>query len=192
VAAGPPGQQPLLAGPRSSGAQERSQGRSNARSAGAGVQASPSFRPTSAAGAAGRGTGAGAGAARPLLPQPVLAELELPCQSIRLDQLLPGLLTIRFLPALRGAAQPATQLAFTGVLAASSPPLGCRDGACDPRGDLELRVSAVAISALDPQGLPVSLPQAFLARGSCSVAARQVICRAWVAAERRWRAEAHW
>ncbi|MEB3271242.1 MAG: hypothetical protein VKJ44_06305 [Synechococcus sp.] len=152
------------------------------------------------------GRGAGDGAARPLsfrpgpgpagaaalLPQPVLAETELPCQSVRLDQLLPGLLTIRFVPALRRAAQPATQLAFTGVLAASSPPLGCRDGTCDPRGDLELRVSAVAISGLDPQGLPVSLPQALLARGSCSVAARLVICQAWVAAQRHWRAEAYW
>lgn len=158
--------------------------------------------------AAGRGAGAGRGAAaaRPLssrsgptaagaaalLPQPALTETELPCQSVRLDQLLPGLLTIRFLPALRGATQAATQLAFTGMLAASSSPLGCRDGACDLGGDLELRVSAVAISGLDSQGLPVSLPQAFLARGSCSVGARLVICQAWVAAQQSWSAQARW
>lgn len=154
------------------------------------MPASPSFRPTGAVVAAGRDTGTGA--ARPLLPQPVPAEMELPCQSVRLDQLLPGLLTIRFLPALRGGRRPPPQLVFTGMLAASSPPLACRDGACDPRGDLELRVSAVAISELDPQGLPVSLPQAFLARGSCSVAARRLLCQAWVAAQRSWRAEAHW
>lgn len=121
-----------------------------------------------------------------------LAELELPCRSVRLDQQLAGLLTIRFLPSLRGASLPATQLAYTGVLTPGSQPLGCRAGRCDLQGDLELQVSAVAVSALDRQGLPTGLPQAFLARGSCSVAERRVVCQARASLEQSWTAQARW
>lgn len=124
-------------------------------------------------------------------PQETL-ELEQPCRSVRLDQQLAGLLTIRFLPSLRGASQPATQLTYTGVLAPRSQPMGCRAGRCDLQGDLELRVSAVAISALDRMGLPIGLPQAFLARGYCSVAERRVNCQARVSAQRSWAARARW
>lgn len=115
------------------------------------------------------------------------AEL-LPCRSVRLDQQLAGLLSIRFLPAPRGRTAPAQQLLFAGVLLPGSQPMRCLDRRCEPQWPIRVQLSALAISNVRTLGLP----QARVVQGSCSLEATRVLCTARDREGRRWQARVRW
>ncbi|MEB3331490.1 MAG: hypothetical protein VKI83_03225 [Synechococcaceae cyanobacterium] len=109
------------------------------------------------------------------------------CLRVRLDQQLPGLLSIRFMAPAAAARPTEAQLVFAGVLEPGSPAMRCRDGACAPRGTMRLQVSAVAETGLNPQG---TLLQAQLARGQCLWEEGRLRCEASAPNGASWRAEA--
>ena len=110
------------------------------------------------------------------------------CASLRLDQQLAGLLSLRFLQDQRGAGTAAARLVLAGVLQPESRPMRCRDGACSPQLPLRLQVSAIARSGLNA----LELPQARVARGSCRLEGRRALCEASDSEGSRWRIEARW
>jgi len=99
------------------------------------------------------------------------------CRGLRLDQQLPGLLSLRLLGAeLQRGGSPG-QLVFAGVLEPGSRPLGCRQLRCRPEGPLLLQVSAMARSSIpqDPGGS--ALLQAQRAEGRCRLEGQKLSCR---------------
>jgi hypothetical protein len=115
-----------------------------------------------------------------------------PCQLLRLDQQMQGLLTVRFV-ALATASQPASrELVVAGMLETGSRPMRCRQGRCDPRWPMQLRVSAVAPGGVDSRGLAVGVPQARVARGQCLLEKRRARCQAGEPGGQRWEASARW
>lgn len=109
------------------------------------------------------------------------------CQRVRLDQQLPGLLSVRFMapPAAHRATE--TQLVFAGVLAQGSPAMECHGGTCEPKGPMRVQVSAVAENGFNPEG---TLLQAQLARGQCLWEERRLRCEASAPGGPSWTAEA--
>ena len=99
------------------------------------------------------------------------------CRGVRLDQQLPGLLSLRLLGAELRRAGPPGQLVFAGALEPGSRPLVCRQLRCRPEGPLLLQVSAMARSAipLGPGGS--ALLQAQRAEGRCSLQGQKLACR---------------
>ena len=112
----------------------------------------------------------------------------LACRSVRLDQQLAGLLSVRFLPAAQGEAATAQQLLFAGVLLAGSQPMRCRDSRCEPSWPIRVQVSALATSNARTLGLPL----ARVVQGSCSLETRWVLCQARDREGRRWKAQGRW
>lgn len=109
------------------------------------------------------------------------------CQRVRLDQQLPGLLSIRFITPASAQAPTDLQMVFAGVLQPGSAAMQCHDGSCEPRGAMRLQVSAVAETGFQPQG---TLLQAQLARGRCLWQERHLRCEAASPNGARWWAEA--
>ncbi len=98
------------------------------------------------------------------------------CRSVRLDQQLPGLLSLRFSEAGPEARLSDQVLTLAGVLKPGSRAMDCRDGRCQPRWPLTLRVSAVAERGFSPEQNPSQLPQARLAQGDCHLDAAGARC----------------
>lgn len=112
----------------------------------------------------------------------------LACRSVRLDQQLAGLLSVRFLPAAQGEAAMAQQLLFAGVLVSGSQPMRCRESRCEPSWPIRVQVSALATSNTSTLGLPL----ARVVQGSCSLEAKWVLCQARDREGRRWKAQGRW
>lgn len=115
-----------------------------------------------------------------------------PCQLLRLDQQMQGLLTVRFLAMTTGSQLASSELVYAGVLESGSPPMLCRQGRCDPRWPMRVLVSAVAPSGIDSRGLAVGVPQASVARGQCLLVKRRARCQAGEPGGQRWEASARW
>ena len=114
-------------------------------------------------------------------------EPPLRCQRVRLDQQLPGLLSIRFITPASPQLPTDRQMVFAGLLQPGSAAMQCHDGSCEPRGAMRLQVSAVAETGFQPQG---TLLQAQLARGQCQWQERHLRCEAASPNGARWWAEA--
>jgi hypothetical protein len=112
------------------------------------------------------------------------------CSSLRLDQLLEGLLTVRLVSIAGSGSRPSQQLVFAGVLAEGSRAMRCRDGRCQPRLPLRMQVSAVAQNGFDPRGLALGLPASHLARGECLLERRRLRCTATGSGGLTWTAAA--
>jgi len=110
------------------------------------------------------------------------------CRSVRLDQQVAGLLSIRFLPVLRGRSAPAQQLLLAGVLMPGSQPMRCLDRRCQPQWPMRVQLSALATSNVRT----LSLPQARVVQGSCSLEPTVVLCTARDHEGRRWQAKVRW
>jgi hypothetical protein len=115
-----------------------------------------------------------------------------PCQLLRLDQQMQGLLTVRFVALTTASQLASSELVVAGVLDSGSRPMRCRQGRCDPRWPMRLLVSAVAPSSVDLRGLAVGVPQARVARGQCLLERRRARCQAGVPGGQRWEASARW
>ena len=98
------------------------------------------------------------------------------CRSVRLDQQLPGLLSLRFSEAGPNARLSDQVLTLAGVLKPGSRAMDCRDGRCQPHWPLTLRVSAMAERGFNPQQNLSQLPQARLAQGDCRLDAAGARC----------------
>ena len=114
--------------------------------------------------------------------------LLLACRSVRIDQQLAGLLSIRFLPAAPDDGAGAQQLLFAGVLLPGSQPMRCQDSRCEPSWPVRVQVSALATSNARSLGLPL----ARVVQGSCSLEKSQVLCQARDLEGRRWQAKGRW
>lgn len=112
------------------------------------------------------------------------------CSTLRLDQLLEGLLTVRLVSSTTGGSRPSQQLVFAGVLSEGSRPMRCSEGRCRPRWPLRLLVSAVAQNGFDPRGLALGLPASHLARGECLLERRRLRCSASDSGGLAWSASA--
>ncbi len=112
----------------------------------------------------------------------------MPCRSLRLDQQLAGLLSIRFLPALQDRNAPAQQLLLAGVLMPGSQPMRCQDRRCEPQWPIRVQLSTLATSNVRT----LSLPEARVVQGSCSLEANRVLCSARDHEGRRWQARVRW
>lgn len=109
------------------------------------------------------------------------------CDSLRLDQQLAGLLSVRFISRDQGPRGPARLLVFAGLLEQGSPPMRCRDGRCERQGPMRMRVSVLAdLGFAGPSG---GLPRTRPAAGRCEILASRVTCRARGGNEASWSAE---
>lgn len=111
-----------------------------------------------------------------------------PCRSLRLDQQMAGLMSIRFLPTARGRSAPAQLLLFAGVLQPGSQPMRCRNSRCEPLWPIRVQLSALATSNVRTLGLP----QARVIQGSCQLDKGRVLCTARDREGRRWQARGRW
>ena len=110
------------------------------------------------------------------------------CVRLRLDQQLPGLLSMRFVALSGRGGYGSSALMFAGVLERDSAPMHCLEGHCEPSGPLQLQVTAVAMAGFDARGLAGGVPRAILAKGQCSLNRREVRCRATAADGEHWSA----
>ena len=114
------------------------------------------------------------------------------CRSVRIDQQLPGLLSLRFSEASADGPLGSPQLTLAGVLQPGSQALNCRDGRCQPHWPLTLQVSALADRGLRARVELSQLPQARLAQGICHLDAQGVRCQAEDSDGVLWQVEANW
>jgi hypothetical protein len=114
------------------------------------------------------------------------------CQRLRLDQQLPGLLSVRFLADRPEGRFSGGELVYAGVLEPGSPAMRCRQGRCEPRWPMRLLVSAVAPRGAGARAPTWGIPQARMARGQCLLERRRVGCQAGEPGGRRWEASARW
>ncbi|MFN9618646.1 MAG: hypothetical protein ACK55X_02895 [Synechococcaceae cyanobacterium] len=123
-------------------------------------------------------------------PSADAAPRPLSCRALRLDQQLPGLLSLRLLGAESGAAGAAVQLVLAGVLEPGSQPLRCRQLRCRPRGPVRMLVSAVARSGLPQDPGTAAVLRSQLAQGRCVLEGRRLQCLVRGADGEEWRVEA--
>jgi hypothetical protein len=127
---------------------------------------------------------------RPPAAQPNLPAEPLSCRSLRIDQQLPGLLSLRLLGADSAAGSAAGQLVFAGVLEPGSRPLRCRQLRCRPQGTVRMQVSAMARSGLPQDPGATALLRSQLAQGRCVLQGKSLRCLARGADGEEWRVEA--
>ena len=121
---------------------------------------------------------------------PLLAQRQ-PCQRLRLEQNLEGLLSVRLQQPSGSQRFGSQSLVFGGVLAAGGQPMRCgSSGVCKPRWPIRLEVATVASSLPNDQGVAPALPLAQLARGTCLLERRSLQCQAHDANGRFWEASA--
>ena len=114
-----------------------------------------------------------------------------PCQELRLEQNLSGLLSVRFLSDSSSGLLAQEQLLFAGVLEPERPAMVCdRQGQCQPRWPSGVAVATVGDSRFDERGLAIGIPQAYLALGQCSLEPRRITCQARGRDGERWTATA--
>ncbi|MCT0225371.1 hypothetical protein [Synechococcus sp. CS-1328] len=111
------------------------------------------------------------------------------CQSLRLDQLMEGLLSIQVIGSGRGSRFASEQLIFVGFLEPGSASLQCQEGRCSPQWPLLVKVSTVASRSYDEQGLITRLPSSRLARGECRLDRHHFLCEAHDGDGGLWRVE---
>lgn len=127
---------------------------------------------------------------RPAVDDGLLGPERRGCRGVRLDQQLPGLLSLRLEGAdlQRGAAP--GQLVFAGLLEPGSRPLGCRQLRCRPEGPIQLQVSALARSAVPQDPAGSALLQAQRAQGRCSLLRGRLSCQVRGDDGEEWRVDA--
>ncbi|MEB3264175.1 MAG: hypothetical protein VKJ66_07375 [Synechococcus sp.] len=111
------------------------------------------------------------------------------CQSLQIDQLMEGLLSVRIIGRGRGSRFSSEQLVFVGLLEPGSATLQCAAGRCRPGWPLRLTVSSVASRSFDTQGLVTGLPSSRLARGRCDLERNHFLCEASDSEGNGWRVE---
>jgi hypothetical protein len=112
------------------------------------------------------------------------------CETVRLDQQLPGLLSVRFFSRGQGPGPSKRLLMFAGILERDSPPMACRSGRCGWASPMRTRVSALAELGLDELGQgATSLPTTRLVQGSCSIQPKRIRCQARMEGEGSWWAQ---
>ena len=112
------------------------------------------------------------------------------CDQLRLDQQISGLLRISFLRLQHLDNVAAGKVVFVGLLEQGSQPMRCRQGRCEPRWPLRVRVSVVSEARFGPMGLVKGLPTTRLARGHCHLDYPLIHCRAASPDGIEWQAEA--
>ena len=112
--------------------------------------------------------------------------MTLACEAVRLDQQLPGLLSVRFFSRGQGPSPTKRLLMFAGVLEQGSPAMACRDGSCGWSSPMRSRVSVLAELGLAELGASSSLPTTRLVEGSCLLQGKRIRCQAQVEGERSW------
>jgi hypothetical protein len=112
------------------------------------------------------------------------------CQTLRLNQQVEGLISVRFIGGSEGQRYSSRQMLFAGILAAGSRAMECQQGRCSPTWPIELDVNAVASMGFDDRGLALGVPRAQLARGRCRISPEQVSCSARGTRREQWSAEA--
>ncbi len=114
-----------------------------------------------------------------------------PCQELRLEQNLSGLLSVRFLSDGSTGLLAEEQLLFAGLLEQNQPAMVCdRQGKCKPQWPTGLAVATVGDSRFNERGLAIGIPQAYLARGRCTLEQRRIQCQAQGRDGQQWSAEA--
>lgn len=114
-----------------------------------------------------------------------------PCQELRLEQNLSGLLSVRFLSDGSTGLLAEEQLLFAGLLEQNQPAMVCdRQGKCKPQWPTGLAVATVGDSRFNERGLAIGIPQAYLARGRCTLEQRRIQCQAQGRDGQHWSAEA--
>ncbi len=114
------------------------------------------------------------------------------CRSVRLEQQLPGLLSLRLSEAGNESQLVSHQLTLAGVLKPGSRAMECRDGRCHPHWPLLLQVSAMAERGFSPQPGLSQLPRARLARGDCRLDAEGARCRVDDNDGLQWQVDVSW
>jgi len=112
------------------------------------------------------------------------------CRLLRLDQLMEGLLSVRFLQPGGNGSFLDRQLVFAGVLAEGSTGLQCQRSRCEPSWPLRLQVSAVGQAGFGDATAALGLTRAQLATGHCLLDGRSFRCEAIGQEGQQWRAEA--
>ena len=101
------------------------------------------------------------------------------CLNLRLNQNIEGLLTVRFLINTdRSGREASGQMTFAGLLWHQDQPMQCSQGQCKPQWPMRVQVHTVASSAIGHGAFASQLPQARLARGTCTLEAHVVKCMA--------------
>jgi hypothetical protein len=117
--------------------------------------------------------------------------IALDCETVRLDQQLPGLLSVRFFNRGRGSSPTQRLLVFAGILERGSRPMTCRAGSCQWSSGMRARVSVLADLGISPAGNATSsLPMTRLTQGSCLLLATRIRCEARAEGEGTWWAQA--
>jgi hypothetical protein len=119
-------------------------------------------------------------------------QLQRRCRRVRLEQQLPGLLSLRLIEAGSDGRQVGQQLTLAGILKPGSRPMACRDGRCQPQWPLAMQVSALAERGFNLQQNPSHLPQAVLAQGTCRLDGEGFRCEVEGSDGLKWLAEATW
>ncbi|MEB3256535.1 MAG: hypothetical protein VKJ05_09135 [Synechococcaceae cyanobacterium] len=122
-------------------------------------------------------------------PSPGTPQRAVACRTLRLDQQLPGLLSLRLLGGDSGAVDSPGQLVFAGVLEPGSRPLRCRQLRCRPQGAVRMQVSAMARSVLPQDPGATTLLRSQLAQGQCVLEGRRLRCLVRGADGEEWRVE---
>ncbi|MEB3166457.1 MAG: hypothetical protein VKO65_07270 [Cyanobacteriota bacterium] len=113
-----------------------------------------------------------------------------PCQSLRLDQQIEGLLVVRWLATPARGLRRGRQISFAGMLDRGSAPMRCTpEGRCRPTGAMAVWLSALATSGFGPAQPSAWLPSSRLVQGLCRLEARRVVCEATERDGSRWRSE---
>lgn len=111
------------------------------------------------------------------------------CETVRLDQQLPGLLSVRFFSRGQGPGPSKRLLMFAGILERGSPSMACRAGSCGWSSPMRLRVSALAELGLSELGGTTSLPTTRLVQGNCQIQPQRIRCQAQMEGEGSWWAQ---
>ena len=111
------------------------------------------------------------------------------CETVRLDQQLPGLLSVRFFSRGQGPGPSKRLLMFAGILERGSPSMACRAGSCGWSSPMRLRVSALAELGLSEQGGTTSLPTTRLVQGNCQIQPQRIRCQAQMEGDGSWWAQ---
>jgi hypothetical protein len=102
-----------------------------------------------------------------------------PCQRLRLEQNMEGLLSVRLIQPSAHQRFGSQNLIFGGVLAEGQQTMRCdANGECQPRWPIHLEVATVASNLINGQGVAPTLPMAQLARGRCRLERRTLQCQA--------------
>ena len=125
------------------------------------------------------------------------SRLDRRCRNVRLDQQLPGLLSLRLGEAGSDSLLPGQMLTLAGVLKPGSRAMSCQDGRCTPPWPLILQVSAVAERGFNAQPtmdqqIQGQLPQAQLAEGECRLNATGARCLVKANKDLAWQVEITW